>query len=293
MAVTYLAPETLRSLQCFWVRLLLHVGAEYEDVDSITLDLRNNKYEVEFKLPNGDYTYPFSLDEFTNTAKKLFTGAREVVLYKSVTSDYSEIQRAERTYQCSFINIEKSYHDRRWVYGLPYFVKTKMCDSVAKKLGRVAEKPVKVKKLAYALNDNGSVDVVKYSNGSVILYAYTRLRELLCVVVLGKNLDMEKYITLQGATETLHAITDIVNALKNRTWKTKLLDWSTWQGSLDSHAYIYMDDFCYATGVFDGGEGVRLQTLEERAESKNNTLKAAVRRLKIYRKWEEYKTFVM
>lgn len=168
-----------------------------------------------------------------------------------------------------------------------------MCDSVAKKLGRVAEKPVKVKKLAYALNDNGSVDVVKYSNGSVILYAYTRLRELLCVVVLGKNLDMEKYITLQGATETLHAITDIVNALKNHTWKTKLLDWSTWQGSLDSHAYIYMDDFCYATGVFDGGEGVRLQTLEERAERKNNTLKAAVRRLKIYRKWEEYKTFVM
>lgn len=277
---------TFLSIQKLWANLLMGIDAQYEDVSGITLNLNRGLFWVTFQLTTKEEQASFYLsDAAAKEAERLFPGAEEVTLGASVTADATFVNKEEEAFHCSFLNT--SNNGKEASASLPGFATVRMGESMKNLLDLPEERKVLVKGLKSASGAHESTDIAKFDDGSVVLFTYAHGR-LVSVATLDGSYSPVGYIVRQGVTDvSLDTVAGAVGALKSRN--TGELH----NGVSSNFDTIGDDGFVYATGVFPGrGRSLTARELEHRADTKDNSLLAAARRIGAANQLKAYRLFL-
>lgn len=276
---------TFLSIQKLWANLLVGIDAQYEDVSGITLNLRRGLFWVTFQLPTKEEQASFYLsDAAAREAERLFPGAEEVTLGESVTADAAFVNKGEESFHCSFLNT--SNNGREASASLPGFATVRMGESMKNLIDLPEEKKVYVRALKSARSAHESTDIAKFDDGSVVLFTYAN-GCLVSVVTLDGSYSPVGYIVRQEVTDvSLETVAGAVSALKSHN--TGELH----NGVSSNFDIIGDDDFVYATGVFPRGRSLTAKELEHRADTKDNSLLAAARRIGAANQLKAYRLFL-
>lgn len=277
---------TFLSIQKLWANLLMGIDAQYEDVNSITLNLRREMFWVTFQLSTKEREASFYLsDAAAKEAERLFPGAEEVTLGTGVTADATFVNKEEEAFHCSFLNT--SNNGKEASASLPGFVTVRMGESMRNLLDLPEERKVLVRGLKSVRGAHESTDIAKFGDGSVVLFTYAHGR-LVVVVTLDGSCSPVGYVVRQGVTGvSLETVAGAVSALKSRN-AGELRN-----GVSRTFDTIGDDDFVYASGVFPGrGRALTARELEDRADTKDNSLLAAARRIGAANQLKAYRLFL-
>ena len=277
---------TFLSIQKLWANLLMGIDAQYEDVNRITLNLRRGLFWVTFQLSTKEREASFYLsDAAAKEAERLFPGVEELTLGTGVTADATFVNKEEEAFHCSFLNT--SNNGKEASASLPGFATVRMGESMRNLLDLPEERKVLVRGLKSVRGAHESTDIAKFDDGSVVLFTYAHGR-LVSVVTLDGSCSPVGYVVRQGVTDvSLETVVNAVGALKSRN-AGELRN-----GVSRTFDTIGDDDFVYATGVFPERERVlTARELEDRADTKDNSLLAAARRIGVANQLKAYRMFL-
>ena len=277
---------TFLSIQKLWANLLMGIDAQYEDVNRITLNLRREMFWVTFQLSTKEREASFYLrDVAAKEAERLFPGVEELTLGTGVTADATFVNKEEEAFHCSFLNT--SNNGKEVSASLPGFATVRMGESMRNLLDLPEERKVLVRGLKSVRGAHESTDIAKFDDGSVVLFTYAHGR-LVSVVTLDGSCSPVGYIVRQGVTDvSLETVVKAVSALKSRN-AGELRN-----GVSRTFDTIGDDDFVYASGVFpERGRVLTARELEDRADTKDNSLLAAARRIGVANQLKAYRMFL-
>ena len=277
---------TFLSIQKLWANLLMGIDAQYEDVNRITLNLRREMFWVTFQLSTKEREASFYLrDVAAKEAERLFPGVEELTLGTGVTADATFVNKEEEAFHCSFLNT--SNNGKEVSASLPGFATVRMGESMRNLLDLPEERKVLVRGLKSVRGAHESTDIAKFDDGSVVLFTYAHGR-LVSVVTLDGSCSPVGYIVRQGVTDvSLETVVKAVSALKSRN-AGELRN-----GVSRTFDTIGDDDFVYASGVFpERGRVLTARELEDRADTKDNSLLAAARRIGVANQLKAYRLFL-
>ena len=277
---------TFLSIQKLWANLLMGIDAQYEDVNRITLNLRREMFWVTFQLSTKEREASFYLsDAAAKEAERLFPGVEELTLGTGVTADATFVNKEEDAFHCSFLNT--SNNGKEVSASLPGFATVRMGESMKNLLDLPEERKVLVKGLKSVRGAHESTDIAKFDDGSVVLFTYAHGR-LMSVVTLDGSCSPAGYVVRQGVTDvSLETVVKAVGALKSRN-AGELRN-----GVSRTFDTIGDDDFVYASGVFpERGRALTAKELEYGADTKDNSLLAAARRVGAANQLKAYRLFL-
>ena len=277
---------TFLSIQKLWAGLLMGIDAQYEDVNRITLNLRRGLFWVTFQLSTKEREASFYLsDAAAKEAERLFPGVEELTLGTGVTADATFVNKEEEAFHCSFLNT--SNNGKEASASLPGFATVRMGESMRNLLDLPEERKVLVRGLKSVRGAHESTDIAKFDDGSVVLFTYAHGR-LVSVVTLDGSCSPVGYVVRQGVTDvSLETVVNAVGALKSRN-AGELRN-----GVSRTFDTIGDDDFVYASGVFpERGRALTAKELEYGADTKDNSLLAAARRIGAANQLKAYRLFL-
>lgn len=277
---------TFLSIQKLWANLLMGIDAQYEDVNRITLNLRREMFWVTFQLSTKEREASFYLsDAAAKETERLFPGVEELTLGTGVTADATFVNKEEEAFHCSFLNT--SNNGKEASASLPGFATVRMGESMRNLLDLPEERKVLVKGLKSVRGAHESTDIAKFDDGSVVLFTYAHGR-LVVVVTLDGSCSPVGYIVRQGVTDvSLETVVKAVSTLKSRNVGELR------NGVSRTFDTIGDDDFVYATGVFPGrGRALTARELEDGADTQDNSLLAAARRIGVANQLKAYRMFL-
>ena len=277
---------TFLSIQKLWAGLLMGIDAQYEDVNRITLNLRRGLFWVTFQLSTKEREASFYLsDAAAKEAERLFPGVEELTLGTGVTADATFVNKEEEAFHCSFLNT--SNNGKEASASLPGFATVRMGESMRNLLDLPEERKVLVRGLKSVRGAHESTDIAKFDDGSVVLFTYAHGR-LVSVVTLDGSCSPVGYVVRQGVTDvSLETVVNAVGALKSRN-AGELRN-----GVSRTFDTIGDDDFVYASGVFpERGRALTAKELEYGADTKDNSLLAAARRIGVANQLKAYRMFL-
>jgi hypothetical protein len=259
--------EQFDMLQSVWVILLTRIDAGYEEVASIEVDTPNSQYTVEFDLGSNKQkvAFPLASQDAEYLARVFKCG--KLYLGEAVTAEYSRVAMVEAKTENPFcsqngvlLGFGRGYSDA----GL------QMTEQVAEKLGRHKEQPVSVEGIFNVPKHPLSVDVVRYSDGDILLFGY-KDNVLEYIFHLNKDYLPVRYIRKNGVTGAPVLAYDVVHGLQLDDLPR------TEPGGSSNNFVVKTDSFDYSEGVFRCRKGAETSYTRVR-KSTGNSLAAAMRR---------------
>ena len=259
--------EQFGVLQSVWVSLLTRIDAGYENVASIEVDTPNSQYTVEFDLGSNKQkvAFPLASQDAEYLARVFQCG--KMYLGEAVTAEYSRVAMVEAK------------------TGKPFCVQNgvllgfgcgcsdaglQMTAQVAEKLGRHKEQPVSVEGIFNVPKHPLSVDVVRYTDGDVLLFGYSK-NVLEYIFHLNKDYLPVRYIRKNGVTGDPVLAYDVMLGLQSDDLPR------TEPGGSSNNFVVKTDSFDYSEGVFHYRSGAGTSYTRVR-KSTGNSLAAAMRR---------------
>ena len=259
--------EQFDMLQSVWVSLLTRIDAGYENVASIEVDTPNSQYTVEFDLGSNKQkvAFPLASQDAEYLARVFKCG--KLYLGEAVTAEYSRVAMVEAKTGNPFcvrkngsVGFGRGYSDD----GL------QMTAQVAEKLGRHKEQPVLVEGIFNVPENRRSVDVVRYSDGDILLFGY-KDNVLEYIFHLNKDYLPVRYIRKNGVTGAPVLAYDVMLGLQSDDLPR------TEPGGGSNNFVVKADSFDYSEGVFRCRKGAETSYTRVR-KSTGNSLAAAMRR---------------
>lgn len=277
---------TFLSIQKLWANLLVGIDAQYEDVSGITLNLNREMFWVTFQLSTKEREASFYLsDAAAKEAERLFPGAEEVTLGASVTADAAFVNKEEDAFHCSFLNT--SSNGKEASASLPGFATVRMGESMRNLLDLPEGRKVLVRGLKSARGAYESTDIAKFDDGSVVLFTYSAGR-LVAVVTLDGSCSPVGYAVRQGVTGAFTGTVAVAVGMLKSNNVGELHN-----GVSSNFDTIGDDGFVYAARVFPGrGRALTAKELEYGADTKDNSLLAAARRIGAANQLKAYRMFL-
>lgn len=232
--------EQFDMLQSVWVSLLTRIDAGYENVASIEVDTPNSQYTVEFDLGSNKQkvAFPLASQDAEYLARVFKCG--KLYLGEAVTAEYSRVAMVEAKTGKPFcvrkngsVGFGRGYSDA----GL------QMTAQVAEKLGRHKEQPVSVEGIFNVPKHPLSVDVVRYTDGDVLLFGY-KDNVLEYIFHLNKDYLPVRYICKSGMTGEPVLAYDVVHGLQLDDLPR------TEPGGSSNNFVVKTDNFDYSEGFF-------------------------------------------
>lgn len=259
--------EQFDMLQSVWVSLLTRIDAGYENVASIEVDTPNSQYTVEFDLGSSKQKVAFPLSPKDAEYLTRVFQCGKLYLGEAVTAEYSKVSMAEVKTGNPFcvrkngsLGFGYGYSDA----GL------RMTAQVAEKLGRHKEKPISVEGVFNVPKYHWSVDVVRYTDGDVLLFGY-KDNVLEYILHLNKDYVPVRYVCNNDMTAEPILAYDVVRGLQFDSLPR------TEPGGGSNNFVVKADSFDYSEGEFRCRKGAETSYTRVR-KSTGNSLAAAMRR---------------
>lgn len=259
--------EQFGVLQSVWVALLTRIDAGFENVASIEVDIPNGQYTVEFDLGSSKpkAAFPLASQDAEYLARVFQCG--KMYLGEAVTAEYSRVAMVEAKTGKSFCVQNAGSLD----FGRGCSeAGLQMTEQVAEKLGRHKEQPVSVEGIFNVPKHPLSVDVVRYTDGDVLLFGYSK-NVLEYIFHLNKDYLPVRYIRKNGVTGAPVLAYDVMLGLQSDDLPR------TEPGGGSNNFVVKADNFDYSEGVFRHRRGAGTSYTRVR-KSTGNSLAAAMRR---------------